>query len=286
MEEKLSVKWQKFARTLADPWTLVLWVATIFILAFSFSLPDTTTAFSQFLFVIFPILLAFIAAILGGRIAKQLAESAEETRLITRGKSAIRNLKLLFINLANLESRIKPQLARQNNQQSSGSIYNNDIVDLSMMMIKEEVIHAIEDWIDIIPEANLKTHFEYLTELKLALHFSEKECERIQNELSKTKRQSRKENEALKQRLQAEEKVITQLRERLLERKHFLDNSILSGLSTSILKTGNTIQENTFVEQELASVYVSWNEPEADKEKFLNVVNDPELKTTQNHNTK
>lgn len=285
MKEKLTAKWKEFAQVLADPWTLVLLAATILILTFSFSLDETAAASGKFLFVVFPILIAFISVILGARIAKQLSERTEETRLINRGTSAIRNLKLLFINLANLESRIKPQLERQNSQ-SDGSSYHNDIIDLSMMMIKEEVIHAIEDWTDIISEANLKTHFEYLTELKLALHFSEKKCEGIRNEISKVKRQSKKENEMLKQQLEEEERVIAQIREKLLERKHFLDSSILSGLSTSILKTGNGTQQSTLVEQELASAYASWNEPEGDNETLLNVVPDPKIKTAQNHNSK
>jgi hypothetical protein len=248
--EKLKEKWKTFLEALFDPWSLVLLFITITMLVLAFTQVESNlSASSRILFTVFPIVISLSSAILGSRVAKQWSDMTEERMLVARGNFAIRSLKLLFTNLANLENRIKTYLYRQNNgKKPSAEVLNVYYEEISekCKMIQEEIINSIEDWTDVIPEANLRSHIEVLNDLKLALLISEKEVERFNNELVKTKGQSKKEIQELKSKMEEQEKVIFQLREKLLERKQIMDNSILSGISTSILAGGANFFENAY----------------------------------------
>lgn len=230
--EKLKEEWKFLFGIIFEPWSLLLLTITISMLVLSYT--QLGAGLSNSNNVLFAVLLALSSGLLGGRFIQQWNDLVRDKTLAKRGHLAIRNLKLLFTNLTNLENKFKSHLHHQNGQKRSQEVVN-ETLELSMMMLKEEIINSIEDWTDIIPNANIKSHIEFIHDLRSALLISEKELEDLKSELIKTKGKSKKQAQDFQRKVDEKEKVIVQIRQKLLERKQYLDNSILSGISNSIL---------------------------------------------------
>ena len=244
--ENLKAQWKKLFLVLFDPWVLVLFSATVGLLLLSGGPLTTLTGPSNFVLLL---LITLISVILGGRFAGRWRGLTEEPLVVEKGKTAIRNLKLLFSNLSNLENSIRKHLQNLNGAHEDvvANNYYEDMFDLSLMMIKEELIHSIEDWMDVIPEAKLKLHIEGMRDLKNALKISEQKLQSLRQKLASTKTKAKEE---LAEKIQVEEKISTILRQKILQTKQLLDDSILSGMSTAVLfgaldgsETGNAASE-------------------------------------------
>ncbi|MFQ5772856.1 MAG: hypothetical protein ACE5HX_20130, partial [bacterium] len=122
-------------------------------------------------------------------------------------------------------------------------------------LIEEEIINSIEDWTDIISDANIKNHIEAFIDLKLALYYLHKEIERMNSDIKKSRGPAQKGVQELKLKIKENEKEISQLQKNLLERKQMLNNSILSGIANPILNSGISSFGNSFPEPNLISAF-------------------------------
>jgi hypothetical protein len=250
---KLKQKWQTLLQVLLDPLVLVLSILMVSLFVVSFTQAEVPfLASNKIMATVFVILISLTSAILGGRGWQQWRDSVEEKRLVARGKLAIRNLRLLFTNLTNFENAIRRQReGSASGEQPTG--YQADMFDLSLMMIKEELIHAVEEWMDIIPEAQLKSHLVILADLDRALRASEKKLTLLQHRLQKTKGKSKKELDDLERALSEERTVMSQINETMRARKQILDNSILSGIFASAVMSGATLPDAGSLDATLSS---------------------------------
>ncbi len=263
---KLKENWQGFGGAIFDPWALILFclISGMLVLSYLFAQSIMNNS-SKLILPIFSLWLSLSSGILGSRIAKQLIDRKERKGLVAKGLSTIRGLKLLFTNLANLENRIKSYVSQLNDNQNTSDkliVYCEEIIE-KLMMMEEEVISSIEEWANVIPEARLKSHIEFFNDLKLALHFSEIEIETLYNQIVASNGQPKKLTQELTSRLKQEEKEMLQLREKVLERKKLLDKTILSGISTSVLKSG-TASFDIFPELKTLSTFSSL--PDSDEQ--------------------
>ena len=89
----LIKKWGKFLLVILDPWVITLAIATIYFIYYS-NKPKTV---DKNILTILTLFISLFSAILGGVLANKWAEITEAKVLVTRGKSAIRSLKLILI---------------------------------------------------------------------------------------------------------------------------------------------------------------------------------------------
>jgi hypothetical protein len=228
--ENLKKQWQRLLLVLFDPWVLILVSLTFGLMVFAIGQREILAEPANSVLLLFT---ALSSVILGSRFTDRWKRPVEQALLIKKGETAIRNLKLLFSNLTNLENATKKHLSELNgSKENAAGRYYEDMFDLSLMMVKEELIHSIEDWMDIIPDAHLKLHIESLYDLKNALQTSEQRLHGLRKKLLNTKSKAHGE---LTEEMQAEERRHALIREKILQVKQKLDQSTLCGISGAVL---------------------------------------------------
>jgi hypothetical protein len=100
--------------------------------------------------------------------AQVWAELSDEKMIDARGRTAIRGLITLLNRLANLERRVTQYLERQNTNNLDKEVvrtYFEEVVE-NYNSLQEDVLSSIEDWADLIPEADIRSEIGVITELK------------------------------------------------------------------------------------------------------------------------
>ncbi|HET6725630.1 MAG TPA: hypothetical protein VFH85_06465 [Gammaproteobacteria bacterium] len=213
--QALGDRWRQFGAIVLDPWTacLMLAVAALFYM----SLHQANAVGSTLLFV----LITLTSAVLGGRITKQWVEATEGGVVVARGRSAVRSLKLLLRTISSLESRIRafrdaegeieqhPLMVRRNYEEAIQACN----------LLQEETVSSIENWTDIVPEADIKTQIGLISELKKSIADKEIELSNLDDQLRETKGQSEAERTQLKQQIRDKAAQIDKLQHEVMERK-------------------------------------------------------------------
>jgi hypothetical protein len=155
----LIKKWKAFIVILFDPWVFLLIGATIFILA-QLSGQDNSNITSYLNLV-----LAITTGILGGIVAKKFDDIISESKLKTRGKSAIRNLRYLLNRIGSLEKRVRYFSEahiepREATTEGLTEFFNS--VQEECIGQGQIVINSISDWEEIVPEANIQVQLDII----------------------------------------------------------------------------------------------------------------------------
>lgn len=201
----LKHKWKAFFEIIFDPWILVFLISTVTLIVFQSNQTDKSIS------AILAVLISLSSAFLGGLIRKQWLDITEESVLIARGKSAIRSLKLLLGNVASVERRVcqyKERYAKQKQEAELIKICLEEIVE-KCIVLEEEVLNSIENWTDIIPEADIKTQIGVISELKQSIESLMKDIDGLKTELETTREKSRGESEALSKKILEKERQLS-----------------------------------------------------------------------------
>ena len=138
----LKKNWQMLLAIFIDPWSLLLLgMATVSLVA-AFMATETNAAVSGGNIVLILLPLALSSALLGTRMSKLWNSIIERQRLVRQGNSTIRNMKLVYANLTKIENCLNTYLTASNGQKIPAGFFR-DTLDLSMMMLKEEIMHSI-----------------------------------------------------------------------------------------------------------------------------------------------
>jgi hypothetical protein len=146
---------------------------------------------------LFTILITLTSAVIGARVSKQWIDVTEGGILVARGKSAVRSLKLLLSTILSLDKRIDRYLAHDGIKQSEVARLSLEEVKERCHILAEESVSSIENWTDIIPEADVKTHIGIISDLKFEFENTAKDLVSLKTELSQTKNKSEEELEKL-----------------------------------------------------------------------------------------
>lgn len=161
----LGEKWGEFRTSAFEPVNLILFVALVAL--FFLSPPTQNGALASIIFV----LITIGAAVLGARVTKQVTETDDEGAMKARGRLSVRSLSLLLRNVASLERRIHvfhdaedhiekhPEVTKRNYEEALGIC----------VQLEEQVVSSIENWTDIVPEADIKTQIGVITDLRTNL---------------------------------------------------------------------------------------------------------------------
>src|SRR5206468_9896682 len=137
-------------------------------------------------------------------------ERIEAELLEVRARSAIRTLKLLLGSLVALERRVTvyfEKVSTSDCQQDLIQNYLEEILD-KCNTLHEETINAIENWTDIIPEANVSTQIGKIGALQGQIADLATDAEQLRNELDSSRDLSAKEVAAVRQKLLDEEREL------------------------------------------------------------------------------
>ena len=201
-------KWKVFFAILFDPVNLIL---IGLIVALFYVSKDQT---NRDIITTLTITLSIFTGVLGGRVAKTIDEYTEEKVVEARGKSAVRGLKLLLRSTHSLENRVQIYLKRFRDDMRHDQIgsevvetYLEEVIE-RCNIIEEEVISSIENWTDIIPEADIQTEIGLLTDLKNDLQKETIARRALQDELQATQDQSEENIKLKNQIVESEMKMV------------------------------------------------------------------------------
>jgi hypothetical protein len=160
----LAGNWKQFGMILMEPWTLMLLISVLVLFFISTKdLAKEANAAVQ-------LLLTLSSGVLGGRIANKLGGLAEGNVLHARGKSAVRSLKLLLAHTASLETRVRSFVGRRDEIESIAvTVRNYEEIVGACRMLQEQAVSSIENWTDIVSEADVSTAIGQISELQGAI---------------------------------------------------------------------------------------------------------------------
>jgi len=149
-----------------------------------------------------------MAQLIGAILASRWAAVGETSVLITRGKSAIRGLKLLLLNLSSAEKRAVEYLKNLANEPEPEVVkFSYEETIGRLQSLQEETTNAIEEWQDIIPEANITTQIGVISQLKTELADRSAAVQDARQALTEAQQASAEEKKALQKRLEEREKT-------------------------------------------------------------------------------
>ena len=222
-------KWSSFLSMLVDPWSLITIILIVANLKLITSVDDSKIKLGLNL------LLSIFSAALGARMWNEWTALTEGHILIARGKTAIRALKLLHNEVSSLECRARryysSDLKEPKATENLETIFKIGLEEVSERCtnLQESVINSIENWVDIIPEADVRTQIGMITALKIESTNLQKEIVNMRAELERSKNESQDE----KQKVKEKEEQLEKVKKELKEKNNNLNSSILSGLNTN-----------------------------------------------------
>ena len=105
-------------------------------------------------------------------------------------------------------------------------------------LLQEETVSSIENWTDIVPEADIKTLVGIISELKSKLSKTENELSGYQQQLQAIEGKSGQERERLVEEIKKKEKQIDKLTNEITQRRAGLvDLGLAAGIDTRGIRT-------------------------------------------------
>jgi len=231
---RLKDRWAVFGGIVLDPWTLLLIVATACLFYAS------TLKASPVVSSLLSILITLSSAILGGRATKQWMDITEHGILAARGRSAVRGLKLLLRNITALERRVSSFCADEERIAGSSmlTVRNYQEITETCNLLEEETVNSIENWTDIVPEADMKTQICLISELKRAIKEKEDDVQTLKEQMGKAIGESEKDKERLHKEVRDRERQIEKLQSDLVSSQIGLGLKGVSDFTSSLSFSG------------------------------------------------
>jgi hypothetical protein len=213
----LGSTWKNALIIFFKPGSLILIASAIGLLAFSYF-----NFTNQFISAIFTIIISLLTGLLGAIYSQKWVELNDEKISVARGRAAIRSLKLIGSNIEALRDRAKTYLSRKEDGKKVSGSANLDCVQYEEILIScgvllEEVVSSIENWKDILIEADVNFQRYQYSELLEKVENQEQERKVLVSKLDETT----KGNDELKSKIESLLKQIaitkTQLQLKSLE---------------------------------------------------------------------
>ncbi|HEY3440002.1 MAG TPA: hypothetical protein VGK29_04595 [Paludibaculum sp.] len=176
---RVGERWGSFFYVVLDPWALILGVATAAFLYTSAGHSDKTIS------AVLSLGVTVSSGLLGGVLAHRWAENTETQVLVARGHSAIRNLRLLMGTVRTIEHRVQIYLSRLACESCSQEVVRTYLEEVlqGCVTLHEETVNAVENWTDIIPNADITTQVGKIHELQTEIDGKQSEVEKLKAEL-------------------------------------------------------------------------------------------------------
>jgi hypothetical protein len=239
----LRNEWVRFIVLILNP----LFLSTIFVASVFMVLKGSVSANQSLpapVDTFFTLVIALTSGVAGALFSDRWIKSRETSTLVTRGKSAIRGLRLILTNIGSQEQRIERYgqlLASIDEEQESKQRFYAKIsyeeITAGYHRLQEEVINAIEEWQDIIPEvANLKTQIGVISELNTRMMAIQQERTALELKLDEERKKSDKDQaqlQLLQHQVKQKEKELKQVTEQRDAQRDRFSSTIIGDISTS-----------------------------------------------------
>lgn len=190
---QLGQNWMGFLALVLDPLVLFLLVAAILLGVVVVTQRDPVVV------AVLTIILGVASGLLGGVVSQKWSALTEEKVICARGRLAVRGLKLLLGNITALERRVREYLERHAASNGTPTLTPavtqtclEEIIE-RCVVLQEEALSSIENWTDIVPEADIKTQIGVITQLRLKLAAQSAQVADLTAKLEETKGRSRPE---------------------------------------------------------------------------------------------
>ena len=213
--KSLKKRWIEFLAVVLDPWVVLLALGTAALVVFSADIEETAGV------ALATTLLILASGVLGSRLTKQWVDVTEKGPLVARGKLAVRSLKLLLGNIVSMDRRIRQHLTTRRRvlaQQGMVILMLEEIRE-RCRTLTEEAVSSIENWTDIVPEADIKTHIGVISDLTNKLEAAAADLKRLQSELDATKVEAQGERTRLASSIEQKESEIAFLRNQVWQQQ-------------------------------------------------------------------
>lgn len=234
----LRSQWIAFRNVVLDPWVLVLGLSAVLSGNAALGASPKTAA------ALLTLVASVVSGILGGRITHRWSSVVEESVIVARGKSAVRGLKLLLGGVADLEKRTRVFLGRCGATASGDKLTFptasafEEVVG-RCRLLEEQVLSSIENWTDIVPEADIKTQIGEISRLADEVDSQFAEVRNLEQRLAETQHQSASEKMKLQDDLEKKEKLLRETQRKLASQASLTGLAIGSPLH--IAGTGSVI---------------------------------------------
>lgn len=211
----LKERWISFLGIIGDPIAAILLGFTILLAIFLKSQKEPE------IIVALTIIITITSGFLGGILRGKWSELTEEKVIVARGKTAVRSLKLLLSNILALEKRVCEYLLRSQDEQSRVG-QNPEVIRTYLEEIigrcrsqGEEAISSIENWTDIVPEADIRTQIGVISKLRDEGDKLIREVRTLKEILAEAKNQKIEETAKLKKEIETKEEELRKIKYQL-----------------------------------------------------------------------
>lgn len=210
--EEVGEKWLASLSILVDPVVVILLLVSIFLGVMVVNQSD------EQIVAMFTVLLGLATGLLGGMADRRWAELAEGKLIYQRAQQAVRGLKLLLGDLSALHRRAAgyAKLSRAEAESMLAVITAERFEEVThrCTALQERTLSAIEDWTDIVPEADIRTQIGEITKLALQEREQERRIRNLEEELKEAGR-SKEEAQELKSQLETMRRELAATRSQL-----------------------------------------------------------------------
>ncbi|WP_164116160.1 hypothetical protein [Stenotrophomonas maltophilia] len=157
--------WGIFLKVVLDPYTFLLIVVGALLGWFG------PKAVGENYNALLQIIVAVVTGVIGARISTAMAAINQDGKLYASGRMAVRGLRLILTKTLALERRVATFVAESQKQQAPEvraqvSMRNLDEVLESIRTLQLEVVGSIENWVDVVPDADVSKIFMAVGELR------------------------------------------------------------------------------------------------------------------------
>jgi hypothetical protein len=161
----LVARWRSFWIVLCDPWNAGLLMLAAIMLYFGQSKSNDSAN------VIAQIVLALSTGVLGGRIANELAALVGTSVIEARARVAVRSLQLLFRTTVVIDERVGKFLSASRSGSIEPAVTQRNYEEVISLcrLLQEQANSSIDNWRDVVPEAQLSSTIGEITALRDSL---------------------------------------------------------------------------------------------------------------------
>ncbi|HFT6976500.1 hypothetical protein I5V28_01430 [Stenotrophomonas maltophilia] len=157
--------WRVFLKVVLDPYTFLLIVVGVVLGWFG------PKAVGENYNALLQIVVAVVTGVVGARISTAMAAINQDGKLYASGRMAVRGLRLILTKTLALERRVATFVADSQKQQvpevrAQVAMRNLDEVLESIRTLQLEVVGSIENWVDVVPDADVSKIFMAVGELR------------------------------------------------------------------------------------------------------------------------
>lgn len=166
-DTKNTVKnnWKALGVILLSPEILLLMLVNLALITVTFF---THQKMESYILTLIIAVIALVSVALGSFTTQRRFDLYQKDQLRARGYQAIRGMNLLLSHIFSLKKRVNVSMRRLNREEYSYELmraYFEEIIE-SCNNLFEDIVNSIENWQDLIPEANLRTQVAAVNQLK------------------------------------------------------------------------------------------------------------------------